>query len=738
MTGSFPLDWAILAFSLFNTMLLLWLGLTVFLNAERRAWGIWLASGGLLLGAVFFISHSAIAGQGVLQASPGLNFWWHVGWIPVIILPFAWYVVMLWYCGHWEPPVQGPRRLPARRRPWFYLTLLAGLALVVLVLFFNPLPNFSQVVAYELAASPTLGGIPLLILVYPAYTLLCTGLSVDALRFPGPSARLLGEAARRRARRYLIATSLILLLVGLLAGWVMVWIARSAGEGATLRETILITGRYDLAIEILLAAAVLSLGQGVVTYEIFTGKALPRSGLLQHWRRAVILALGFSLLLAGSIALQLRPIYILLLSLALIVCFFALLGWRAFAERERLMRHLRPFVTHGSLVEGMLREGEGAAPAGLSPGEEGDRSGEPFYALCADILEARQACLVPYGALAPLTGGPLVYPPVVDGHQISLPDLDPLIPRLRDPDEHGVPLDPEDEGHGMVFAVSLWSERGLTGVLLLGSKLSGGLYTQEEIEIARAVGEQLMDTRASMEMSRRLIALQRQHLTQTRVLDQQTRRVLHDEVLPLVHTALLGLNGTGEQTAETGALLQEIHRQLSDLLRLAPGTAAVEVGRLGVLGALRHTIEVELQGAFDQVTFTVQPEGERELEKLPALSAEVLYFAAREAVRNAARHARGGDAGANLCLKVELAYRDGLLLAVEDNGAGMPPGDRPPGMGSPQERAEPGQAGSPEAGSGQGLALHSTMMAIIGGSLTIESAPGRYTRLTLHIPPQAT
>ena len=37
----------------------------------------------------------------------------------------------------------------------------------------------------------------------------------------------------------------------------------------------------------------------------------------------------------------------------------------------------------------------------------------------------------------------------------------------------------------------LWSERGLIGMLLLGPKRDGGLYTQEEIEIARASGERL-------------------------------------------------------------------------------------------------------------------------------------------------------------------------------------------------------------------------------------------------------
>ena len=32
----FYIDWAIMAVSLFNTILLVWLGLTVLLNAERR------------------------------------------------------------------------------------------------------------------------------------------------------------------------------------------------------------------------------------------------------------------------------------------------------------------------------------------------------------------------------------------------------------------------------------------------------------------------------------------------------------------------------------------------------------------------------------------------------------------------------------------------------------------------------------------------------------------------------
>lgn len=59
---------------------------------------------------------------------------------------------------------------------------------------------------------------------------------------------------------------------------------------------------------------------------------------------------------------------------------------------------------------------------------------------------------------------------------------------------------------------------------------------------------------------------------------------------------------------------------------------------------------------------------------------------------------------------------DGLQIVVEDDGVGM------------------GGVRTASAGSGQGLALHSTMMAVIGGTLTTESVPGRCTRIVLSLP----
>jgi hypothetical protein len=141
LSGNFLLDWATLAISLFNTILLTWLGLTVLLNAERRTWGVWMAAEGLLMGAAFFVSHSAILGQNPNTLGPGLNFWWHAGWGPVVASPFAWYVLMLWYSGFWD---DRQTRLYRRQLPWFVLSVLLTLFLLGLLIFANPLPNVTQ------------------------------------------------------------------------------------------------------------------------------------------------------------------------------------------------------------------------------------------------------------------------------------------------------------------------------------------------------------------------------------------------------------------------------------------------------------------------------------------------------------------------------------------------------------------------------------------------------------------
>jgi len=695
MTGNFWLDWATLAVSLFNTILLLWLGLTVLLNAEKRTQGIWLTGSALLLGCAFFFSHTAILGLGLNLASKGLDFWWHVGWVPVIVLPFGWYAVTLWYAGFWN---ERRSELATRQRPWFYLAALLTLTLTAILLFANPLPSFAEIANLQIASVPTILGIPILLPLYIANVILCIALSLDALRRPAPSPRVMGDIARQRARPWFMATAIVLLVVGLLVTWVILWVTSNAQRGRGLDQGIIVTvGIFDLLIASLIAVCTLCVGQAIALYQVFTGKVLPRRGLLGLWRNTVILGLGYGVVIGWSLAAQLRPIYNILLTTALLTIFYALLGWRTYVERDCYVRNLRPFVTSQHLYDQLLN----TTPADVDVAT-------PFRALCRDVLNTRAAFLSAVGPLAPLV--PLLAYPDQTKSTVTI-DLT----QFKSPQTMCVQ---SDASH---WAVPLWSERGLIGVLTLGEKIDGGMYAQEEIEIARASGERLIDTCASAELARRLMMLQRQRLAETQVLDRQARRVLHDDVLPQLHAAMLviaseakqHLHQTQAQVSPAIDLLTGAHRQISNLLRDLPTTAAPEIARLGLIGALQRNVADEWQASFDNIAWQIDAEAEHAAKAIPSVAAETIFYAAREAIRNAARHGRAENRALGLYIAAQA--NDEFTIVIEDDGVGL------------ESRSE--------QGGGKGLALHSAMLAVVGGMLSLESRTGGGTRVTLAIPP---
>jgi hypothetical protein len=797
LAPQFLLDWATMAVSLFNTIILLWLGITVLVNSERRAWGVWLAGGGLLLAGFFFVSHSAMLGHGLSDVGASMDFWWQVGWVPVVTLPFAWYMVMLWYSGFFDGS-QTP--LHRRHRFLFALATLAFLFLSALFLISNPLPPYGQLALLSEGVSRPAWGLQVLAFLFPTYAVLCMGFSVDVVARPGPTDRLMGDLARRRARPWLAAASFVLLGVSLLVAGTTIWLVDNARQGqfeSIHNDLQTFVYWFDLLTSALIAAATVLLGQAIVAYEIFTGKTLPRRGFVRQWRSAVLFAVIYAGIVGASLARQTHPIAGLsgiLLITVLMSLFFAFFSWRSYTERDRYISYLRPFVTSQGLYdellatsimdEGRRTKDEGAETTGGSdnghvtasqalPNAHRHASPDvdvtvPFYALCHDVLGVEVAYLVAVGPLSPLAGPPLTYP---SGQPAKLPPLTEITGGLDSPQTMYVPVDPARYG-GATLAVPLWSERGLIGVLLLGAKVDDGLYAQEEIEIARATGERLIDTQASAQMAQRLMLLQRQRLTESQVLDRRARRVLHDDVLPLLHTAMLELASderrktkdkssvpssivhrpsspetrpSSEVSSDALSLLADAHRQISDLLRDMPPTVAPEMARLGLVGALRKAVDEDLAGAFDGVSWQIDPQVAQHAACIPPLAAEVIYYAAREAIRNSARYGRSGDPSRLLHLKIAVLWHNGLEILVEDDGVGLSSaaeGRRTKDDGRMAENGNGHSNGSngssnpngATGGSGQGLALHSTMMAVVGGSLSADSVPGEYTRVVMSLP----
>ena len=687
----------VLGISVANAILQCWLGLTILLNADRRNWGLWLTTGALLSGSGFFLAQAVASGHGPDRLAMILYLQWPLGWGIGVALPFAWYVAMLLYTGFWEVE-QGSLR--ARHRPLLALCTVAGLPVLGLVFMAMPYPWLRSGQPFAL---PAIGATPVLAIVYPVFAVLCAVLAVEVLLRPEVSRRVMGDTARDRARPWLIATSILMLLVSLCVEGLMLRVAHRG----PLEASMAFPGHmpagvvvWDLLISSLVALAVLLLGQAVVAYEILAAESLPRDSLRTHWQDAILLAAGYGGLTGWVVGLEGSTFYGILLGALLVTVLYVMANTRAHAARGRYADQLRPFVAGPRVYDALM---EPDAP-------QVDVKGA-FAGLCTQVLDAGLAYLVAVGPLSSLVDPPLTHP---DG--LVVPEgLSELAPRCSSSDQICLAVDPGACG-GAMWAVPLWSERGLIGLLLLGTKADGGIYTREEVEIARASGERLIDTVACARMAQRLVALQRRRLAQSQVVDRRARQVLHDDVLPRMHAAMLQLSGLPRDTA-SGVVeeLSDVHRRLSDLLHEIPTPTSAHVERLGLLGALRRMVQDEFAQVFAGVEWDVDERAQERAQAVSGMEGEVVFLAAREAIRNAARHAHGADSARAVTLTITARHHEGLELTVEDDGIGL--------------------AGAPDAGApGHGVALHSTMMAVIGGAWVSDSRPGEYTRVALLLP----
>jgi hypothetical protein len=335
MSGNIWLDWSTLSVSIFNTIIMLWMGLMILLSSDKRTWGVWLAAGGLLVGSLFFVSHTAIIGQEISFFTPGINFWWHVGWGPVVAAPFGWYIVMLWFSGYWENTISN---LHIRHKAWLSVTIIYAVLLLILFIFLNPLSSLSPRTNIDYESGPAFTGIPLLFIAYPVFIFMCIALSMDTLIRPGPTGRFMGAQAREKARSWLVGASFILLVVAVLVGFAILWVLQNAQQSIVLPElygNIAPTlGVMDLILSILIGAVVLLVGQAIVSYGIFTGKPIPRSVFKRQWIYAIIMSAIVAITFAGSLQIKLRMVYSLLLAAILLGAFFAWITWRYLIERD--------------------------------------------------------------------------------------------------------------------------------------------------------------------------------------------------------------------------------------------------------------------------------------------------------------------------------------------------------------------------------------------------------------------
>ena len=102
-------------------------------------------------------------------------------------------------------------------------------------------------------------------------------------------------------------------------------------------------------------------------------------------------------------------------------------------------------------------------------------------------------------------------------------------------------------------------------------------------------------------------------------------------------------------------------------------------------------------------------------QHLPFFAREVIFYAAQEAIRNAARHWRGTVTNRPLSLAVSMPDHSGVQVIIADDGVGR-------------------SRSAPNGETGSGLRFHSTTLAVIGGTLSVEDRSGWGTQVTIEVP----
>lgn len=200
------------------------------------------------------------------------------------------------------------------------------------------------------------------------------------------------------------------------------------------------------------------------------------------------------------------------------------------------------------------------------------------------------------------------------------------------------------------------------------------------------------------------------------IVDERLRisRDLHDGIIQSIYAVSLSLEDVSETIVSDSAAaarvdraIDRLHTTIGDIRSMIVGLGPEVEG--GLEGAMVAMVREILAGSGVEMTLDLGGVAELDLRLHPEGAHEVLQIA-REAVSNVARHSRAGVASVSL-----LVEGDEATLRVEDEGIGFDPGQR--------------------LGSGHfGLANLRDRAASLGGSLVIDSAAQRGTRIIVRLP----
>ena len=665
-----------------------YLGCVIFVYSEKKDRQAIVASVSFLSCTLFFVGHLLILGKGIPFILSFSSKILYPSFLILSLLPFAWsYIVFRFY---------------EDKTIWNRFSLRT-IFLFVEFLFF--ILSFSLVV-YLIPREDNIRVSDIIFLipdevfyVFSIYIIFCTLSSIFYLSQVRGKDNNLEEIAKSSAYQTILRASLLLASLAILVGLV-VGLGKNSIEDEIRHISsenfppLLLT--LDALACLTIFITILIVGQAVISYQVFTGRYLAMKSLKSYWKYILLFGILYSVVatIGGLFGYTSDSKQVLLSLLGLI--FLVKIQTISRKREEENRKILKPFLFNENLYESITHSSE----------KIGSHLENTFRLLCDNTLDTTRACLVPKGAYVSYIPKPLFYPEEnkelaakIFSFTENLPN-DKMIFYLN-----------RDMFEGYVLALSIRDTQGLVGVLFLGVKRDYTLYSEEEIEIAKIGSGKILDLLSVTEISRLLVNLQKKQLMDSKLLDHQTRRILHDDILPEIHTIMIEIDSMKNESVRANLLesLSGLHKKISNLLKILPIHPA-DLNGQNFLEEIRNLAKSELRD--ETIFYSFESEAEEKLHLLEPVALEVIYYAVRELFRNILRYAKSPER--KLEVKVSLSFSNSILeLVIEDNGKGI--------STTTEHRA----------GAGQGLVLHSTMMAVIGGALIKETHPEEFTRVRL-------
>ncbi|TGK30757.1 ATP-binding protein [Leptospira yasudae] len=659
---------------LFLSSILFWLASTTIVNLERRDRSATFTIVILLSVSALFGFFSWIGESGLIRVSNYSAVYFFPGIFGLILIPFGWFFIVVWFLGF----------LREKRIYRIFFWLLLSAQAFAVVFFYSwsrkfsanvSLFHFWNVVPFAFRLS------------YLVYILFCIVIPIFALFSFRISKRILPEVARNKAVPYLKAVSL--LLFGVL---VLVFFLFLGGGIGIIRDPV---SRSDndprsfygflIGIQLLVTIAILILGQALISYEIFTGRILPKISLRQEWRNANF----------GFFALALFYLITALFGVSKIELFLTASSVYCIS-RTFLLKKSKDLRLEKNAALGSILSAEEYSDTTESKGKNlEEKFRKSFEILCSDILETSSALFVNESRIPFIADMILAYP-----DRTKVKDAIIFKNLHLDFGKENIAYLEDENRFDYALCLKVESDHSGDGLLFLGQKINGGLYAEEEIETAKAAVTWILSSLFTESNSLVLSSLQRKHMEEQRISDYKTRQILHDEILPEIHSSILILSQMKNESevSEQIRLLTDLHKRVSSFLRELPDTS-LEIERLGLIEALMRRIGSEFEAVWFDWKYAPELKDRFPISKPEAL--EILFYACRESIRNAVKYS-----GESANKKISVAFlknaegKNGILIRIKNkidtNGTQV------------LESA------------GQGLRIHSALLKIFGGYLTLE------------------